>query len=157
MVAAANRLDHRTGRARRTVQQRHLAVRDGRLDGPNDRRGHRLADVHAPLDKNTLFALTGKVNDDTFKGLAAGECLFLGASGTLRDSGEDWEITYSFAASPNRTGITVGSITSIAKKGWEYLWVEYGEATSNNRLIKVPVSVHVEQVYESGDFAGLGI
>ena len=32
----------------------------------------------------TLFNLTGKVNDASFKGLAAGECLFLGASGSIR-------------------------------------------------------------------------
>lgn len=107
--------------------------------------------------KASLFALTGQVNNASFKGLAAGECLFLGASGSLRDSGEDWEITFNFAASPNRTGLTVGSITGIAKKGWEYIWVEYGEDESNNRLVKVPVSVHVEQVYEEGDFSGLGI
>ena len=34
---------------------------------------------------STLFNLTGKVNNASFKGLAAGECLFLGASGSKRD------------------------------------------------------------------------
>ena len=59
----------------------------------------------------------------------ARECLFLGAAGSKRGADDPsslklrragWEITYRFAASPNRTGITVGEITGIAKKGWEY-------------------------------------
>jgi hypothetical protein len=55
------------------------------------------------------------VNDSGFKGFAAGECLFLGAAGTKRGSG-DWEIGYRFASSPNVTGLTVGDITGINKK-----------------------------------------
>ena len=90
--------------------------------------------------------------------MAAGECLFLGASGSKRGE-EDWEITFRFAASPNRTGITVGDITGIAKKGWEYLWVRYADAedAAAKALVKKPVAVYVEKVYEDGDFSGLGI
>jgi hypothetical protein len=65
--------------------------------------------------KLTVFALTGRVNNSAFKGFAAGECLFLGAAGTKRASG-DWEITFRFAASPNVTGLTIGDITGIDKK-----------------------------------------
>ena len=72
--------------------------------------------------KLTLFALTGRVNNSAFKGFAAGECLFLGAAGTKRGSG-DWEIGYRFASSTNVTGLIVGDITGINKKGWEYLSV----------------------------------
>ncbi|MEX2373924.1 MAG: hypothetical protein WD800_09005, partial [Dehalococcoidia bacterium] len=75
--------------------------------------------------RGDLFHLTGKVNNAGFRGLAAGECLFLGASGSQRGAGEDWEISFRFAGSPNRTGLSVGSITGITKKGWEYLWVRY--------------------------------
>ena len=62
-------------------------------------------------------------------------------------------------ASPNRTGITVGDITGIAKKGWEYLWVRYEDAEDSTAktLVKRPVAAYVEKVYESGDFAALGI
>jgi len=35
-----------------------------------------------PAYYGTLFNITGKVNNASFKGLAAGECLFLGASGS---------------------------------------------------------------------------
>ena len=120
-----------------------------------------------PEYKGTLFQLTGKVNNATFRGLAAGECLFLGASGTLHGTeftdgtsgGGDWEITYRFAASPNKTGITIGSISGIAKKGWEYLWVRYADVEDMNAMamVKRPVAAYVEQVYESADFSSLDI
>ncbi|MEP0848622.1 MAG: hypothetical protein HRF50_17590 [Phycisphaerae bacterium] len=108
--------------------------------------------------KATLFALTGKVNNGLFKGLAAGECLFVGAAGAKRGGG-DWEITYRFAASPNVTGLTIGDITGIAKKGWEYLWVRYADAedAAAKALVKKPTAVYVEKVYEEGDFSLLGI
>lgn len=41
---------------------------------------------------------------------------------------EDWVVTFSFAASPNAVELTVGDITGIDKKGWEYLWVRYQDA-----------------------------
>jgi hypothetical protein len=109
-----------------------------------------------PAYKTTLFALTGKVNAFPFKGFAPGEVLFLGASGSQRGM-EDWEITFSFAASPNAVGLTVGDITGIDKKGWEYLWVRYQDAEDADVLVKQPAAVYVEQVYPFGDFSLLGI
>lgn len=111
-----------------------------------------------PAYKATLFSLTGKVNDSSFKGFAAGECLFLGASGSKRGGG-DWEINYRFAASPNVTGLAVGDIVNIAKKGWEYLWVRYEDAedTAAKALVKRPVAAYVERVYANGNFDLLGI
>jgi len=108
--------------------------------------------------KGKLFALTGKTNNATFKGFAIGECLFLGASGSKRGKG-DWEITFRFAASPNKTGLTVGDITGIAKKGWEYLWVRYEDAvdTAAGTMVKKPLAVYIEKVYEEGNFADLAI
>jgi hypothetical protein len=109
--------------------------------------------------KSAIFELTGKVNNASFKGLAAGECLFLGATGSQRGDGEDWEITFAFAGSPNQTGLTVGDITGIDKKGWEYLWVQYGddEDDTAHALLKRPIAAYVERVYEAGDFSSLGI
>ena len=108
--------------------------------------------------KATLFFLTGKVNADPFRGFAAGEVLFLGASGSKRGE-EDWEITFRFAASPNVQNLTIGGINGIAKKGWEYLWVRYADDEDTNAkvLVKKPIGVYVERVYENGDFSGLGI
>ena len=114
-----------------------------------------------PSYKGTLFTLTGKVNSGAFKGFQAGEVLFLGASGSRRgtDPDDDWEITFRFAASPNETGLSVGSITGINKKGWEYLWVRYADDEDANAkvLVKKPIAAYVERVYENGDFSGLGI
>ena len=109
-----------------------------------------------------LFDLTGKVNGDTFKRFAPGEVLFLGASGSKRvQMGEDadWEITYRFAASPNRSGVSIGGISGISKKGWEYLWVRYADHADPlaKALVKRPIAAYVERVYESGNFAALGL
>jgi len=108
--------------------------------------------------KGTLFALTGKVNSGAFKGLAAGECLFLGAAGSKRGLG-DWEITFRFAGSSNVTGLSVGPISGISKKGWEYLWVRYAEVEDEGAqvLVKRPIAAYVERVYDTGNFAALGI
>ena len=111
--------------------------------------------------KSTLRDLTGQVNNDTFRGFAAGDVLFLGATGARRgtDSDDLWEITFHFAVSKTRTGFTIGGITVASKKGWEYLWVLYEDgvdATAKARIRK-PKAVYVEKVYEEGDFSGLGI
>lgn len=120
---------------------------------------HYLADgTVTDAYKLILFNLTGRVNDATFKGFAAGECLFLGANGSKRGD-EKWSITYNFACQPNVTGLSVGSITSIAKKGWEYLWVRYGtyEDSAAYSLVQRPVAAYVERVFLPGDFSDLGI
>lgn len=106
--------------------------------------------------KLALFNATGKVNNATFKGFAAGEVLFLGASGS-RTGIKHWEVAFRFAASPNVVNLPVGGITVASKKGWEYLWVRFADAASNNALVKRPVAAYVERVYESADFATLGI
>lgn len=111
-----------------------------------------------PAYKNTLFFLTGKVNSGTFRGFARGECLFLGASGTRRGDG-GWEITFKFAASPNEMNLAIGNITGIAKRGWEYLWVTVEDYVDESipAIIKKPVAVYVERVYEEASFAQLDI
>ena len=108
--------------------------------------------------KATLLDLTGKVNTAPFKGMAAGECLFLGASGSKRGGG-DWEIAFHFAGSPNVTGLVIGDITGIDKKGWEYMWIRYVDRKdgSTGASVKYPAAAYVERVYDYGDFSGLGI
>ncbi len=108
--------------------------------------------------KGTLYALTGKTNLAAFRGFSAGEVLFLGASGSKRGTG-DWEITFKFSASPNLSGLTIGTITGISKKGWEYLWVRSVPTAvgSLGVMSQKPVAVYVEKVYDAGDFTGLAI
>ena len=108
--------------------------------------------------KLALFNATGKVNSGSFKGFAQGEVLFLGASGSKRGD-DDWEISFRFAASPNATGLTVAGITGIAKKGWEYLWVNWCKEVdgATNALKPKAQGVYVQQVYELANFSTLGI
>ncbi len=114
------------------------------------------------VNKSAYFSLTGKVNNSAWNGFNAGEVLFLGASGSKRDisgSNDDWEITFRFAASPNRSNIIIGNITGISKKGWEYMWVRYTDTDDAvaKAIVKIPVAVYIEKVYEEGDFSALGI
>lgn len=111
-----------------------------------------------PGYKAALFRLTGTVNAFPFRGFDVGEVLFLGASGSKRGQ-DDWEIAYKFAASPNALGLSVGSITGINKRGWDYLWVRYAdvEDSSAKMLVQRPIAAYVEQVYPYRDFSGLGI
>ena len=108
---------------------------------------------------STLFALTGTVNNAAFRGFAAGEVLFLGARGSKRGVNGDWEITYSFAASPNVTGGTIGGFTGINKDGWDYLWFLFEDKEDPNaeKVVRRPRAAYVEQIYKRGGFAGLGI
>jgi len=108
-----------------------------------------------------IKSLTGKVNnaiwnvyvDGVTITAQAGECLFLGASGSKRGA-DDWEISFKFALSRNVSGLSVGDISGINKKGWEYLWVRYDDAddAAASALVKRPMAAYVEKVYELGDF-----
>jgi hypothetical protein len=111
--------------------------------------------------KNTLYRMTPRFNNATWtrpsgESYAAGECLFLGARGS-KQGDAPWAITFEFASSPNVTGLTVGTITGISKRGWDYLWVRYVDDVDGFTLIKRPAAVYVEQVYYPGDFSTLGI
>lgn len=105
-----------------------------------------------------LYDLTGKVNNGSFYGYAAGECLFLGATGEQRIAGGDWTITLKVAIQPNSASLTVGDITIASKKGWDHLWVlyEHTEDATAKKLVQRPRAAYVVQVYEYGDFTTLG-
>lgn len=107
--------------------------------------------------RQQLFRLTGRVNDDEWKGFAKGEVLFLGASGQRRGS-ERWTVTYKFAASPNVVNEPLGDGgLLVTKEGWEHVWVRFENDVNSNRLVKIPVAFYVERVYPYGDFDNLGI
>lgn len=144
-----------------------IGVNDKSVDGVdivvpvfNFSETHRFAEI-SNYYKGAIFNVTGKVNRDPFRGFAPGEVLFLGATGNKRDNtGETpWELAYRFSALANRNDIYVGSIGPITKRGWEYMWVRYADADDNvsKTLIKYPLSVHIEQVYQTVDFSLLGI
>ena len=109
--------------------------------------------------RNTLANLTGCMNNGPFRGFAAGEVQFRGATGqlTVIEGEQKWSLHYAFAASPNRTNIPVGDITVTEKYGWDYLWVLYADAVDSGRLVQQPVAAYVERLYPAVDFAGLDI
>ncbi len=57
--------------------------------------------------KKLLYLLTGRFNNADFKGLAAGECMFMGATGSKRGD-EKWAITYRFSGAENIVDQSIG-------------------------------------------------
>ena len=110
--------------------------------------------------KRLISEMTGTVNNFWFRGHDPGEVLFLGAYG--QQSGYDsneWRVTFKFSVSRNKTDLTIGEISGIAKGGWEYLWVRYQKQTDDESktLVQKPMAVYIEKVYESSDFDYLEI
>jgi hypothetical protein len=115
----------------------------------------------------SLSSLTGTVNNAAFRGFAAGEVLFMGASGSQQwdsDKGDGpWSLSYKFVASANQgsgktyPALTIGDITGIEKDGHDYLWVRYEDALEGRTSFKRPLFVYVDKVYRRANFSSLGI
>jgi hypothetical protein len=143
-----------------------IGVSDDRVEGADiPGRTYQFTETHTLADgavtsgyKGYLFQLTGRYNNATFKGFAAGECLLLGVSGSKRGD-ENWRLTFRFACQPNLSSLVIGDITVTAKLGWHYLWVRYADYEDSiaYALVKRPVAAYVERVLEPGDFSLLGI
>lgn len=100
---------------------------------------------------------TGYVNNDEFLTFAAGEALFLGASG---QQGTDCEasVDYEFAMAENADGakaLTIGDIANVVKEGHDYAWIRYVDGVDAGRPIKKAKHVYVERVYERTAFVDL--
>lgn len=115
---------------------------------------------------NEIAQFVGTVNVGPFMGFQPGNVLFNGiTSGNLQkkeatettDAYNYWTLTYSFTASP-ATEFQVGP-TTIAKKGWEYLWYLTEKSFDETTGLVVPVirAAYVEQVYPYSDFSKLGL
>jgi len=104
----------------------------------------------------TLARATGRTNSVQWHGFAAGELLFLGATGRGSSTGPA-TLSYHIAASENVTGLTIGAVTAVAKKGWESVWISYKPAVDggNNKRAMVPEFVYVERVYDTCAFASI--
>jgi hypothetical protein len=115
------------------------------------------------IDKyvETLYSLTGTVNDGDFRVFKQGECLFLGARAEMTRGQTLVSVTYQFSARPNKENFEVGSGDSAIevnyKRGWDYMWIRYEPKVSENTLIRRPASVHVNQVYDRKNFGLLSI
>jgi hypothetical protein len=106
--------------------------------------------------------LAGKLNNAPFRGRAAGEVLFKGAEGSISSRG-DSEITYHFAVKKNPAlPMTIGGIqipSGTVVRGWDYIWVQWKTQVDTNAadLAAGAQGVYVAQVFESGNFATLGL
>jgi len=108
----------------------------------------------------TLSDLTGTKNAATFRTFAAGEVLFLGATGEWSTKDADYfSISYKFSRLPNREEFDIGEITVASKRGHDYMWVRYqtSEDSAAKCLVQTPMAVIVDEVYPDGDFSLLGI
>jgi hypothetical protein len=106
---------------------------------------------------NLAASLTGTTNANAEFGgsYAAGTLLFLGMTGDI--VGEDPTLTFSFAASPNLTGQSIGGITGVAKGGHQYLWCYFENAVESGLSVRRPKAIYVDTVYRSADWSGLKI
>lgn len=89
---------------------------------------------------------TGCVNSDSFLTFSPGEVLFLGATGSEGTNSET-DVTYQFAMSQNVSGLTIGDIAGIVKKGHDLAWIKYKKAVDDKRPVRQPDIVYIERVY----------
>jgi hypothetical protein len=113
----------------------------------------------------TLKSLVGKRNDATFYLRSPGTLIFMGASGTPKGSDGQVAVTFKFLEGSDEENIEIagtdtsddGYIGQIDKAAWDYLWVAYRNAQSENKITQQPFAVYVERVFDEGDFSLLGL
>ena len=108
----------------------------------------------------TLKALTGKVNETSFRNFQPGEVRFDGTQ--ARASSKDpthAALDYRFTQSDNVADAMPDFQTGIVKQGWHYIWVEYEKAEDSlsKSLVHQPKAAHVERLYKKAEFGLLGI
>ncbi len=119
-------------------------------------------------DDFTVHAITDGSEIVTMPTFGAGECRLNKVRGAPIGDESQWTIAFDFEASLTDSDVDVGGLTwydntgaeaSIAKKGWEYLWVSYRETqqAGGKFLSKVPVEVFIERVHNEVNFDVLGI
>lgn len=126
------------------------------------------ATVRVPAEVVTLeylrnvYLLTGTTNEAEFRGFPAGEVLFLGLTGTQRGA-EKAALTFHFVASPNVEEYYVHGMGPVEKRGHDYVWFRYADKIEVDgdgnevAVVKWPVAMYVERVYDEGDFTLLGL
>ena len=106
--------------------------------------------------RKTLTQMVGCVNNAAFRGYAAGEVRFEGASAQWerRQKGKI-KVTFRFSISPNSASISVAS-WNIAKMGWDFAWVKYRAGVgADGNARPVPHYAVVDRVSRFEDFGRL--
>lgn len=100
------------------------------------------------------------LNSGSFRGYSAEEVRFTGVQCTVKGSPYAIiPVTFSFKARKHEESVTIGEITVDQIKGWEAVDVRYKDVTntSTKRTEKKPDKVLLHTVYNTSDFALLGI
>jgi hypothetical protein len=105
----------------------------------------------------TLHDMGGSVNEEYFRLFNPGEVLFLGAKFDTSRSSTLVPVSFSFTATPNRKNFKIGGVTVAKKDGQDYMWVQYGDASTGGSPVKRAKYVYVDQVYPRKDFGKLQI
>jgi hypothetical protein len=107
-----------------------------------------------------LASSGGLTNLYTFRNFPPNTVLFLGGTGERSNTRPSlFEITVRFRGGVNRTNFSIGDITGVAKKAWEYVWVNSAAEvpTAAGGLVHVPTCAHTERLYDAIDYSALGI
>jgi hypothetical protein len=110
----------------------------------------------------TLRDTLGCTNDAPYKGFDTGELLLSKVSGTRRDA-ENWDLKFGFGVSKNANNLSIGTLPTITKAGWDYLWVWYVKTDMKDSTgavvgtVKTPANAFVERVYDKASYAALGV
>lgn len=97
--------------------------------------------------------LTGIVCSVPWHGRPAGEVLFLGAEGrTTISADSNSSVTFQMAMSRNRTGLTIGAITGIAKQGQDLIDIHTKTEVIAGQDTQKEKFVYIQRVYERLNF-----
>ncbi len=120
----------------------------------------------------TVAGLIGKYNNDEFMGFPAGTMQLTAGDGSLSFEipnpnaelsdpipPQDRELSFEFLFSPNLTGISIGNVTGINKKGHQYMWTLWRDSIDAGKVFRKPRAVYVQDLYgiEPADFSALGL
>jgi hypothetical protein len=117
---------------------------------------------------DSLEQLTGRTNEAAFDivywgqiyAFEIGELLFMGGVVSIATETE-LEVDCTFEGSRDRltadaNGLNLQGFTApISKAGWDYIWFQHHNATSNGMRTKKVRQANVDRVYDKGDFTVL--
>lgn len=98
-------------------------------------------------------SLVGLVNSATWHNRPAGEVLYLGHDCKTTISADPTSsVTFDFALSRNKTGITIGSISGIAKQGHDLIDIHTKTVVIAGQDVQQEKYVYIQRVYERANF-----
>lgn len=108
--------------------------------------------------ENTLYVLTGKINNAKFMGHEKGSVLFYGANASgVMTRKSVITVNYEFVISPGETDIDLGNGFKVSKEGWSVLWTVPGDVYNAGKCVLKDVWCYITRIYRYGDFRRLGL